>query len=154
MSFSYLNETVDNHFQCWYTDTRVRIAVLDTGFDLAHKDFQQARPKEFTGEFGNIACPAEGEPTQRSRIVESHNFCPDQAKDDINDLDGHGTQVAGIILRVAPNADLCIARICTGDINHGVPKDKAQNVETKDFHKPQPQVIEEVSREQPPTSRS
>lgn len=38
----------------------------------------------------------------------------------MKDLDGHGTQVAELILRLAPRSELYIARICEGDINRGM----------------------------------
>lgn len=41
----------------------------------------------------------------------------------MTDFDGHGTQVASIILRLAPRAELYIARVCAGDIYRGVAVD-------------------------------
>ncbi|KAI1827706.1 subtilisin-like protein [Xylaria intraflava] len=143
-SFNKLNETVSQYWQHFEGDPRVRIVILDTGIDLGHEDFQQARTKTFAGKSGNIACPVQGEPPQISRIKKWTNFWPDQEIDNVNDLDGHGTQVAGIVLRLAPAAELFVARICTGDVNHGVPEKKAPTVEPKSHSKRQCEAIEKA----------
>ena len=137
----------DNHFQHWHDDRRFKIAIIDTGLDRDHADFKQARTKEFKGDAGNVADPAPGEKPQNDRILGWRNFCPDKLEDDVDDLDGHGTQVAGIILRLAPNADLYIARVCIGDINNGLSRDQIRRTKEENFHAldgPEPVAVENV----------
>lgn len=55
------------------------------------------------------------------------------------DLDGHGTQVASLILRLAPRSDLYIARICEGDVQRGALKSTEPNLNP--FKTPQPDVV-------------
>lgn len=63
-------------------------------------------------------------------------------ENDVQDLDGHGTQVAGIILRLAPKAELYIARICEGDVNFGVAEKDKQAVDRKSrMMNPRPQTV-------------
>ncbi|KAI6091062.1 hypothetical protein F4821DRAFT_211082 [Hypoxylon rubiginosum] len=119
-TFNELNKTWDRCFQFHVRDTRVKIAVLDTGIDLEHEDFRAARATSF---IGGRPKSAPGEDPQTDRIKEKRNFCGDE--DCVQDYDGHGTQVAGIILRLAPRADIYVARICDGNVvqnggdNHG-----------------------------------
>lgn len=57
----------------------------------------------------------------------------------MKDLDGHGTQVAELILRIAPRSELYIARICEGEINRGTSiRSAATNNPVK---KPQPNIV-------------
>lgn len=60
-------------------------------------------------------------------------------KDDMEDLDGHGTQVAELILRLAPRSELYMARICEGDINRGMmtPSTPTDNP----VKKPRPDIV-------------
>ncbi|EPE02714.1 pfs domain-containing protein [Ophiostoma piceae UAMH 11346] len=122
-TFRCMNSVADEYLQHTEDDTPIRVAVIDTGIDREHADFKTARTKKFHDHKPN---PARSEQPQKSRIREWKNFCKDQPEDDVSDLDGHGTQVAGIILRLAPNADLYVARVCTGDINYGVASDRRQ----------------------------
>ena len=113
------------------------MAIIDTGCDLDHEDFKQARTRRFDGEIGDVPHAAKGdsELPQRDRIKGWKNFCSDRASsDDVSDLDGHGTLVAGIILRLAPNADLYIARVCTGNVNYRVSREQRPNVEERPHH--------------------
>jgi subtilisin family serine protease len=146
-TFTNINKMTDNYFQHYDHDKRFKIAVLDTGLDRGHDDFKQARTKEFKGDAGNVADPAPGEKPQNDRILGWHNFCPDKPEDDVDDLDGHGTQVAGIILRLAPNADLYIARVCIGDINNGRSEDQIRGPKEEISHAPdgpEPVAVENV----------
>ena len=68
-------------------DRRLRVAVLDTGIDLLHDDFEDDE-----------------------RIVEKRNFISGDV-DDVADRDGHGTHMAGILLGLTQNVDLCVARV-------------------------------------------
>ena len=122
-TFRYMNFVADEYLQHTEDDTPIRVAVIGTGIDREHADFQMARTKKFRGHQPN---PARSEQPQKDRIRACKNFCKDPPDDDVSDLDGHGTQVAGIILRLAPNAELYIARVCTGDTNYSVGNDKVQ----------------------------
>lgn len=145
-TFRHMNEVTTNYFQHFHSDKPVKVAVIDTGIDMDHDNFRQARTKEFKGEAGNIPDAAPHEEMQRKRILELQNFCPDQDKDDVNDLDGHGTQVAGIILRLAPNAELYVARVCAGDINNGLEANQLKSVSKSSFIAPEPDTVEKVGR--------
>lgn len=45
----------------------------------------------------------------------------------MTDIDGHGTQVAGIILRLAPRAKIYVARVVAGDRNRGLSTPSGQS---------------------------
>lgn len=65
----------------------------------------------------------EKEPRQWTRIMDFRNFCnPGEAEKerDVMDHHGHGTQVAGIILRLAPRAEIYVARVCGGGCNSNI----------------------------------
>lgn len=64
---------------------------------------------------------------------------PITAKDEMKDLDGHGTQVAELILRIAPRSELYIARICEGKINRGTPNRSAPT--NNPVEDPQPNIV-------------
>ena len=66
----------------------MRIAILDTGIDLNN--------------------PVISKTENKSRIIENRSFLPNQST---QDMAGHGTHVAGLILKVAPHADVCVARV-------------------------------------------
>lgn len=151
-------------------DERIRVAVLDTGLDREHADFQRARTKQFVGELGNLPNPEQKEDAQTARIVGYRDFCRPDARDadvdddkvqggsaadeevegddvdndDVPDLDGHGTQVAGILLRLAPHTELLVARVCLGENSVGISEDYTF------FRKPRPDV---VARVRPPPRR-
>jgi subtilisin family serine protease len=86
------------------TGTNTNIAILDTGLDTSHRDFE------------NILARVE---YQESFVSADHGYTV--TEEDINDLNGHGTHVAGIAagsgsvnsmyLGVAPNAKLTILKI-------------------------------------------
>ena len=67
------------------------MAILDTGLDLNHSS---------VGDF------------KKDRIQDKNqkNFVNDGQRD-VQDLDGHGTHVAGLFLNLAPCTELFIARI-------------------------------------------
>ncbi|KAL7917439.1 hypothetical protein ACQKWADRAFT_306812 [Trichoderma austrokoningii] len=69
----------------------VKIAVLDTGIDKDHPDYE----------------------AQQERIKATKLFSSDgqQSYEDVSDRCGHGTHVAGILLDFAPDAELYIAKI-------------------------------------------
>lgn len=116
-TFKRLSEIYGNRFQHTSSDEPVKVAILDTGIDRNHPDFQHPRSKP---KKGGIIRPVRGEEEQIKRIKASQNFCDDRKDvDDVTDIDGHGTHVAGIILQLAPAAELYIARVCEGDESYG-----------------------------------
>ncbi|KAI2466433.1 ankyrin [Annulohypoxylon bovei var. microspora] len=117
-TFDELLRTWKCYFDFKDKDKRIRVAVLDTGIDLDHEDWLQPRALGFEH---SKPVPASGEPIQIDRIKNKMNFCSG-SETDVQDLDGHGTQVAGIILRLAPRADVDVARVCVGNRNRGISK--------------------------------
>jgi subtilisin family serine protease len=105
-------------------DRVVKIAILDTGIDLRHKKFQNIKTHK--------------------------NFCGNREDDvqtlgDVQDLDGHGTQVASIIFQLAPRAQLCIARVLDGDVDHGSPRSRTETGAERDYvTRPHPGTVAEV----------
>ncbi|KAH7143369.1 ankyrin repeat-containing domain protein [Fusarium sp. MPI-SDFR-AT-0072] len=86
----------------------VKIAILDTGIDLDHEDFlKPARRMTQTGRNMANVLP---EKTQRERIKACASFVG-SSKQDVTDLHGHGTHIAGLILSIAPRAELYIAKV-------------------------------------------
>lgn len=116
-SFKTLCRIYSSRFQHTSTDKPVKVAILDTGVDQNHPDFQNPRSKPKSD--GTIS-PVKGEEIQIKRIKACKNFCDDREDaEDVTDIDGHGTHVAGIILQLAPRAELYIARVCQGDDSYG-----------------------------------
>lgn len=135
-TFMNLANTWRNYFDFKERDKKVRVAILDTGIDLDHEDWLQPRALRF--DHGKPV-PANGEPRQIDRIKNKMNFCGG-SETDVQDLDGHGTQVAGIILRLAPRAEIDIARVCIGDRNRG--NTKGKDTESSSADKcPQPSAV-------------
>ncbi|KAF2196216.1 subtilisin-like protein, partial [Delitschia confertaspora ATCC 74209] len=85
----------------------IKVAILDTGIDATHP-FVKKR-------------------WHRSDIMDRgyRDFVSNVVNTTPEDQDGHGTHVAGIILRFAPNAELYIARIA--ETNESCQKDKYIN---------------------------
>ncbi|KAL2284836.1 hypothetical protein FJTKL_08662 [Diaporthe vaccinii] len=118
-------------------DRPVKVAVLDTGLDVTHKNFENHR---FVG--GKQVWSSEKQPSQYDRIKACEDFTGTGSiteKDDMKDLDGHGTQVTELILRIAPRAELYIARICEGDINRGTPTTSAPT--GNPVQRPRPDIV-------------
>lgn len=95
--FHRLNSTVHNYFPLDDRPVdirRVRVAILDTGIDRTHSSF---RPR-----------------ARQERILKTENFLPTTDSKIPGDLVGHGTHTADILSKVAPEADLLIARISLG----------------------------------------
>ncbi|RFU23755.1 hypothetical protein B7463_g12582, partial [Scytalidium lignicola] len=115
-TFKELFQLYSRQFQEMDSDKPVKVAILDTGIDLLHPDFQ--RPRSNFKQRG--INPVDRELNQIDRIRGWKNFCNDRSDiQDVADIDGHGTHVAGIILQLAPRAELYIARVCEGDENYG-----------------------------------
>lgn len=90
----------------------VRIAILDTGIDLNHENF--LKPPRRRTKVGTRAAKQLGEKPQRERIKACKNFVGD-ISEDVSDLTGHGTHIAGLILGIAPRAELYIAKTSSGE---------------------------------------
>jgi hypothetical protein len=143
-TFEDLNGTWNSRFEFKEGDDIVKIAILDTGIDLDHEDFQNMRAVAF---HKGRPVSAQGETSQINRMPMKYrkNFCGAD-ENDVQDLDGHGTQVASIILRLAPRAELCIARICDGDVNRGLSEGEKQAVtEDSYIRHPRPEIVVKVS---------
>jgi subtilisin family serine protease len=153
-TFRRLSRTYSKCFQPM-SEEPIKVAILDSGIDLNHPDFKHPRSK--LKKDGNIS-PAKGEQTQVNRIRAWRNFCIDRTDarggmdfEDVTDMDGHGTHVAGIILQLAPCAELYIARVCEGDESYGrcskapqphVPNNKSNHA--SDAKNVSPQGVEDV----------
>jgi hypothetical protein len=78
---------------------RTRIAILDTGICLP----EEAKDLGYT-----------------NRIIKTKSWLGDNTTDDPElrlgdrDLDGHGTHAAGLLLKVAPEAEIYVARVFKG----------------------------------------
>lgn len=89
----------------------VKIAILDTGVDLNHEDFR--KPARRRTKIGQTAVTGFPEMPQRERIKAYKSFIG-RSSEDIADVSGHGTHIAGLIMAIAPRAELYIARTSTG----------------------------------------
>ncbi|CAG9947654.1 unnamed protein product [Clonostachys rosea f. rosea IK726] len=97
----------------FYWNGPVKIAVLDTGVDLEHEDF--TKPARRRTKIGRKRAKGIPEKTQRERIVAVRNFVGEPGEEnDVTDEFGHGTHIAGLIMAVAPRAELYIAKVSTG----------------------------------------
>jgi subtilisin family serine protease len=74
--------------------SRVRIAILDTGYDGNSPFFSLA--------------------TRHKRLILWKDF----AKDGLEpvDDDGHGTHVVSLAMKMAPAADICVARVASSSV--------------------------------------
>lgn len=71
----------------------VRIAILDSGLDLANPSLIEDQ---------QLPCP---------RIKEARSFVHGTEVRDVQDEIGHGTHALGLLLKVAPCAEIYVARI-------------------------------------------
>ncbi|KAI9766600.1 MAG: hypothetical protein M1840_006411 [Geoglossum simile] len=76
---------------------RVRIAILDTGYDSKSPFFYPA--------------------SRRKRLIMWRDFA--EGTRDPVDRDGHGTHVLSLAMKVAPAADICVARVATNSDDLG-----------------------------------
>lgn len=122
----HLQDTIKNRFQRWETDKPIRIAVLDTGID---EEYAKNKTEKL-------------EKPPWTQVVARSNFCvPEEKEPDVNthDLDGHGTNVASIILNLAQNIELYIARVCRGSNVEEADRNKEM-----EFEEPEPAVVARV----------
>lgn len=97
--FESLRKRVHTVVECGRKDrdVRVKIAILDTGIDLQH--------------------PLIKKHCERIKICKSFF---DRAPEGDQDSCGHGTHAAGLLLEVAPNAELYVGRVfVTGKEKYG-----------------------------------
>lgn len=90
------------HISDLSNERKIRIAILDTGIDESNTFFR------------GVLC------TRRERddpVKEKKSFVG--APNECGDTFGHGTNVAHLILKIAPEADLYIAKISDGGQNEG-----------------------------------
>jgi subtilisin family serine protease len=67
---------------------RVKVAILDTGLDLSHRDIRKA---------------------QEQGRLKFKDFV--KKSDNIKDDDGHGTHCTSLVLKYAPNTEVFAARV-------------------------------------------
>lgn len=85
---------------------KIRIAILDTGIDLGHPYFDEKYRKGSTK-------------SRREIVDECKSFLPGKNGDE--DAHGHGTHAASLLLRLAPNAKVYVARVIDDDGEIGDP---------------------------------
>lgn len=85
---------------------KIRIAILDTGVDLGHPYFDKPIRNGSTQ-------------TRRETINECKSFLPGKRGDE--DANGHGTHAASLLVRLAPNAKVYVARVVDDDGEIGSP---------------------------------
>ncbi len=83
-----------------YTGSGTAVAVLDTGVDYTNAAFG--------------SCSSPGSPAG-CKVVYAQDFAPDDGSLDAN---GHGTNVAGIVVGVAPSTDILALDIFDGNVAH------------------------------------
>jgi hypothetical protein len=80
---------------------RPKIAIIDTGFD--NRSFKDRKLKSRLNMLH----------TSNSRVYNWKDYC--RSESEPHDNSGHGTAMLSIIHRVAPFADICVARIANED---------------------------------------
>lgn len=97
------------------TDRRKTIARLrKTGFDQINFKTNQERIKVAVLDTGIDSNCTHALSRENDTVKEQMDFTTDGHSNSAMDTDGHGTQVAGLVLDIAPQTDLYIARICRG----------------------------------------
>lgn len=118
----------------------VKIAILDTGIDLAHEDFQL--PARRRSKLGKRVTSKLAEKPQRERIKAYRNFVGGPGEEeDVSDTVGHGTHIAGVILSIAPRAELYIAKTSSGE---NLVKDKKDDTGSKKAQRRTQRPVQEV----------
>ena len=93
-----IHKTYEHHVPEPNKQQRVRIAVLDTGVDPNHPDMDNERIQSVRSWVNG----KNGEEEDRRASDES----------------GHGTHITGILLDLAPAADIYVAQIATKEPSH------------------------------------
>jgi hypothetical protein len=94
---------------------RVRVAIIDTGVDGAHPfiQYHALQKQQEKKHSGSHSQPAESQLAEdKTPTFDFADFLPDSSITPI-DLSGHGTFIAGLILRLAPEVELFVARVAT-----------------------------------------
>ena len=86
---------------------KVKIAILDTGIDLGHADFDKLDPDHL--EYGS----------PRKRVIKCKSFANNEGDRDVS---GHGTHSAALLLKLAPKANLYVARVVEDQSNRVNPE--------------------------------
>lgn len=82
---------LDSHLPTNCATKRVKICIIDTGIDMNHQSLRGAK----------------------KRIEGMRDFKGDAM--DLKDETGHGTNVAELILRLAPEAAICVAKVAVAN---------------------------------------
>lgn len=85
---------------------RVRIAILDTGYDPDATFFHH--------------------PRRRNRLIKWKDWA--EGEDQPADSHGHGTHLLALIMRIAPEADICVARVASSPASLVVASDDVAEV--------------------------
>lgn len=95
---SFVSKNIVKQYRLNSSLSRVRIAILDTGYDAKTQFFQR--------------------PSRKKRIVQWKDLVGGQ--DEHVDCDGHGTHVLSLAMKVAPGAEICVARVANSaeDLTH------------------------------------
>lgn len=101
---SPVTNDISKEFRAKNSPPRIRIAILDTGYDSKSQFFNSG--------------------PRKNRLVKWKDFVDDQKQP--VDSDGHGTHALSLLMKVAPAADICVARIAknTEDLQN-----RASNIE-------------------------
>lgn len=86
---SHLTDQIIRQFAGNKSLPRIRIAILDTGCDTESQFFNA--------------------PARKNRLEKWMDFVDNQTQP--CDFDGHGTHVLSLLMKIAPAANICVARI-------------------------------------------
>lgn len=86
---SHLTDQIIRQFAEDKSLARIRITILDTGYDAKSQFFDA--------------------PARKNRLGKWRDFVDNQMQP--CDCDGHGTHVLSLVMKIAPAADICVARI-------------------------------------------
>lgn len=94
----------EQHKAYWGLGPRIKVAILDTGFDR-----EESATRGYTDRIRNERRRRNGG-RRDDPIKAIRSFVGDAGEDSC----GHGTRVAQLILRLAPQADLYVAKVSKG----------------------------------------
>jgi subtilisin family serine protease len=95
---------------------RVRICILDTGYDAESVFFQY--------------------PVRRQRLVKWKDWV--EESQECKDTHGHGTHIVSLIMKIAPHADICVARVAKDTASLS---DSSENIAKVSHINPSPSSI-------------